>query len=400
MGSKRRHQKKKRKLIGCEEVEEEEDRISSLPDSILHQILSFIDTTSVVQTSVLSKRWRYLWTSVPNIHLDYDAFPGNFHCETKKRRFAHFVNQVLSLRDASSVFRFYLRCTLFLDADLVKNCIYYAFRHNVQELLLWPDCNSFLEHSEFPGCLSEALGISSSSLISLTLACHAFAMPPDKPLRLPALKNLGLAGCCHDYANFITETVGNCTKLETLILDDLELNSLNINAPNLRNLELHYYDDDCSCGSCFESMIVISAPGLTSFKLEGHALPVFSAVSLPCLHNVHLCLKTWSFDEYESYDVPDEEILQRMPLNVMKMLEQLGEADYVTLSMDTVEALAKDPDSLNNRPSPFRKLKHLKLTTPSRSSNLPLNVIAYLTKGSSSDTLVGDFYSLGKWIRA
>lgn len=391
MGSKRRHQKKKRKLIGGEE----EDRISSLPDSILHQILSSIDTTSVVQTSVLSKRWRYLWTSVPNIHLDYDAFLGNFHCETKKRRFAHFVNQVLSLRDASTVFRFYLRSSLFLNSDLVKKCIRYAFRHNVQELLLWPECSALLKRFEFPRCLSKALGISCSSLISLRLACHAFSMPPDEPLQLPALKTLHLAGCCPGYSNFITESVGNCTNLETLILVESEMKSLNISAPNLRNLELDYVDGDEY--SCTESMIVVSAPGLTSFKLEGHVLPVFSAASLPCLQNVLVCLEVLSFNDY--YE-PDEDILQRMPLNVMKMLEQLGEAEYVTLSMDTVQVLAKDPNSLNNRPSPFPKLKHLKLTIPAWNSNLPLNVITYLTKGSSSDTLVGDFYALGKWIRA
>ncbi|KAG5525005.1 hypothetical protein RHGRI_031626 [Rhododendron griersonianum] len=330
MGSKRWHQKKKRKLIGGEEEEEEgeEDRISSLPDSILHQILSSIDTTSVVQTSVCQRdggtfglRYQtYTWITTHFRTLSKTAYAMHFDTMFKNC----FSGPTFSYKPYVGV-----------------SCLWYATRQTT---------------------------------------------------RLPALKTLRLAGCCHDYANFITETVGNCTNLETLILDDLELNSLNINAPNLRNLELHYYDDDCSCGNCFESMIVVSAPGLTSFKLEGHALTVFSAASLPCLQNVHVRLKTWSFDEY---DVPDEVILQRMPLNVMKMLEQLGEADYVTLSMDTVKALAKDPDSLNNRPSPFRKLKHLKLTTPSRSSNLPLNVIAYLTKGSSSDTLVGDFYSLG-----
>ncbi|KAG5525002.1 hypothetical protein RHGRI_031624 [Rhododendron griersonianum] len=382
----------------------EEDRISSLPDSILYRILSSItskpvdpdwvtnrilssiDTRSAVQTSILSKRWRYVWKALPYLHFDYYNFPGTDGCEeTKIRRFTHFVNQVLSLRDASSsIFRFHLVSSFLLDPGLVKNWIVYAVRHNVRELLLWPACNGYPRRLEYPRCLTTF-----KLLISLRLWCHEFNTPPDKPLRLPALKTLHISGCSYNFANFIAETVGNCPNLEALILDDIALNSLNITAPNLRDVELTYCDQSCS-----ESMIMVSAPRLISFTLEGKALPVFSAASLPCLQNVHVNLNGLSYYQ------PDEDILQRMPLNVMKMLEQLGEANCVTLSMETVEVLAMDPDSLNNRPSPFRKLKHLKLTTPSRSSNLPLNVITYLTKGSSSDTLVGEFYLLGKWLRA
>lgn len=58
----------------------------------------------------------------------------------------------------------------------------------------------------------------------------------------------------------------------------------------------------------------------------------------------------------------------------------------------TDKVLARDSDSLNNRPSPFCKLKHLKLTAPSCSTlNLPLNVITYLTKGTACDKLVVEF---------
>ncbi|KAK6781679.1 hypothetical protein RDI58_019475 [Solanum bulbocastanum] len=44
-----------------------EDRLSDLPDSILIHILSMLheDGKRVVRSSVLSKRWQFLWMSVP-----------------------------------------------------------------------------------------------------------------------------------------------------------------------------------------------------------------------------------------------------------------------------------------------------------------------------------------------
>ncbi|CAN0891399.1 F-box/LRR-repeat protein 25 [Linum grandiflorum] len=43
------------------------DRLSDLPDSILHHILSLVndDTRYSVRTSVLSKRWTSVWKYIP-----------------------------------------------------------------------------------------------------------------------------------------------------------------------------------------------------------------------------------------------------------------------------------------------------------------------------------------------
>ncbi|PON80559.1 F-box domain containing protein [Parasponia andersonii] len=45
------------------------DRMLELPDSIIHHILSLLPTINVVWTSILSKRWRPLWASVPALDL-------------------------------------------------------------------------------------------------------------------------------------------------------------------------------------------------------------------------------------------------------------------------------------------------------------------------------------------
>lgn len=46
-----------------------QDRVSDLPDPILCHILSFLPTEFAARTSILSKRWKPIWLSVPTIDL-------------------------------------------------------------------------------------------------------------------------------------------------------------------------------------------------------------------------------------------------------------------------------------------------------------------------------------------
>ena len=50
------------------------DRLSSLPDCLIHHIMSFMKARQVVQTCVLSTRWKHLWRSVPCLDIDQEEF--------------------------------------------------------------------------------------------------------------------------------------------------------------------------------------------------------------------------------------------------------------------------------------------------------------------------------------
>ncbi|GKB69379.1 F-box/LRR-repeat protein 25-like protein [Tanacetum coccineum] len=112
------------------EFEDEEDRISSLPDCLLIEIISRLGfTKEAIKTSTLSKRWQHLWTQVPNLI---------FH-----RKYTHSTTTFISIVDKtltqcsrqSTLTRFVLKdgYDIHFESQL-NSCIRYAIHRNVQEI--------------------------------------------------------------------------------------------------------------------------------------------------------------------------------------------------------------------------------------------------------------------------
>ncbi|GAU47089.1 hypothetical protein TSUD_369220 [Trifolium subterraneum] len=99
---------------------EEDDTymISSLPDSILCHIMSFLPTrTSVATISLVSPMWRNLWKHLQVFDFTY-TWPRNF------RKFAFYVNAVLSLRRSRDIRKMCLFCDIEEDFEFNGDCIH------------------------------------------------------------------------------------------------------------------------------------------------------------------------------------------------------------------------------------------------------------------------------------
>lgn len=115
---------------------EDVDRISDLPDSILTHILLFLSTKEAVGTSILSSRWKYIFTLVPNLHFDLvdDLCHKNLEsCILHIKSFISFFDKPLSLHE-TSLDRFHLKCREMVHGPRVYSWISTAIRRGVKHL--------------------------------------------------------------------------------------------------------------------------------------------------------------------------------------------------------------------------------------------------------------------------
>ncbi|XVE84334.1 hypothetical protein DITRI_Ditri17bG0004300 [Diplodiscus trichospermus] len=184
---------------------EQEDFISKLPDDVVGHILSYLDTIEAVQTSALSKRWRFLWTYIHT--LEFHDFPA---LDDGNQMYMDFMDHVLGLCKSQNMKKFTLRFHGFeRESDLphVMTWIHYALSRNVKELDLflrlgYEDINPVKLPYNFSSC---------KSLVELILINdYVFALPSTIEC-FPSLKVL------HVYVRHL-----DCSFLSELFSSEIE----------------------------------------------------------------------------------------------------------------------------------------------------------------------------------
>eukprot|EP00256_Glycine_max_P067996 XP_025982591.1 putative F-box/LRR-repeat protein At5g41840 [Glycine max] len=187
------------------------DRISSLPDTLLCHILSFLPTIESVATSVLSKRWRPLWRSVPSLHFNdqiYWQYGETYY------RFVQLVYTVMLRRDVTRpIERFNLECVSCLcDPSVIDTWLIATIHGKVKHLslLLPSDLN-------LPCCILTSTTLVDLKLKGLTLNSRVSSVD------LPSLKTLHLRKVHFVEPRLLLQILSACPLLEDLLIRSLHV---------------------------------------------------------------------------------------------------------------------------------------------------------------------------------
>ncbi|ESQ54275.1 hypothetical protein EUTSA_v10026977mg [Eutrema salsugineum] len=201
------------------------DAISSLPDETLAQILSFLPTKRAASTSILSKRWRNLFSLMillfaPQHHLDLDQsdflHPKQGKRQRRRRReeihksFRTFVDKTLSLQN--TIKKFSLKCRDDpVDIAQTNRWISCALE---LDLRIKTDC----EHNEPQRPLPCTI-FTSNTLVKLTLGTELCVGDRSPLVFLPMLKYLFLDTVYVSEDDFFMYMLEGCPALRELVFN-------------------------------------------------------------------------------------------------------------------------------------------------------------------------------------
>ncbi|KAF5203779.1 F-box/LRR-repeat protein [Thalictrum thalictroides] len=355
----------KRKRLKTEKSSE--DRISSLPDEIIHHIFSFMDMRDVVRTSILSNRWKTLWLSTSNLNFSFSLcsvckewdvvmlFDSQCDsCKKTRKSSMDFVDRVLMFRESCNIDKFNLFCTLEkLDGARLHTWVLAALKRNAQSLIL-----------QLYGCfipieLPSKLFTSNSTVLKLLLNNSSGAPPAKLPNSIctsSRIKDLELKGVSFPNANADGELILSCPVLENLCITECQLNNIKIfkiSTPLLESLECAYlytrHYHSCQVNTC--------TPNLKRIMVKARSFGVNSMLDY-CLENLtSLASAEVSFD---SIDAP-KKVWSKW---LMKVLSGVHNVESLKLTDRSFQLLADFPESFKKLSDIFSNLKFVVLDKP------------------------------------
>ncbi|PIA56059.1 hypothetical protein AQUCO_00700416v1, partial [Aquilegia coerulea] len=337
-----------------------QDRLSTLPDSLIHNIFGFLDMNQVVQTSLLSKRWKSLWVSNSCVSIKYKDWrsedrgycvSNDFYSDDFKK----YVDRVLLLRDGSNIEKFYLECggqsdiislegdwENEIETDIFKTWIASVMKRNVQEVIL--------QDMEI---VPSILKLLSGQIKYLTLDKVRFRGENNELiLSSNAMENLIIKECDFGYESRFT-----------------------INAPNLNKLTV----DGKDSSSTANSRIRICAQNLMVLLIKGSMYQDYS------LENVS-SLVTAFIDVYEVTGLFASHLKVDLAKQFSNLLKGLHNAKSLTLSAYSFQRFPEVPNLFDSLAA-FQNLGFLKLTEWNITKYICV-IAKLLEKFSNLETLV------------
>ncbi|KAH7843637.1 hypothetical protein Vadar_019032 [Vaccinium darrowii] len=319
-------------------VGEGNDIISSLPENVLLHILSFLSTKDAIRTSILSRKWEYLWTSISIIELD-GAYP--LAAKKKKRHLLDFVERVLLLHDASDIKILILVLYKRVNSSRLSSWICALIRHNIEELDLSLHWNT---QPILPCCL-----FTCQSLVVLKLSMY-WSLKVPSVTHFSKLKTLELSNVTFPDDNSTQHLFSSCPVLQELGLVNCgwkNLKTITICIPTLKKLqienELMRSEDVVSC------VTKIYATNLIHLDCFNCLIVDFHLHDLSSLVDASIC----------SYDYMLE---QDLVPRVLRLLTGIFNVTKLSTTSEMVEYLTPVENLLDRLPT-FYNMTHLVLNS-------------------------------------
>ncbi|GLT35694.1 hypothetical protein SLA2020_101250 [Shorea laevis] len=242
-----------------------DDNIEKFPDEVLSHIISFLPVKDAVRTSILSRRWRYLFTTISSLDYVFDPYDG--------RGAAHFmnsVNRLFFLSEKLSILRFSLRCYIALEPLCIDGWIRALMCRNVQVL------DMGIKDVEFDALPLPTSLFSCKTLVILKLdfPLHTYDFKVPQRVCLPSVKVTHLQGFAFSDNDSSERLFSSCPTLEDLVLqsccfrvgcDNFCVSNSSLKRLTIRNM-LHQLLPTKGV------QLVINAPSLIYFE---HTFPDF-----------------------------------------------------------------------------------------------------------------------------
>ncbi|XP_050247472.1 putative FBD-associated F-box protein At5g53640 [Quercus robur] len=229
------------------------DRISNLSDSLLCHILWFLTTKEAVVTSILSSRWKTLWTLVPKLDFDSHEFERISSSDEEQSHnedygnnryrftFTHIVTRAWAIRNLNNAnpikhFRLHWDSNDF-DPIHAETWVRAALTPDLEVLDL-------LSGFSQPFNFSSTLLNYAKSLVVLKLKRIDVNLPSSSSFGFPSLKTLLLHSVWYTNGDTFSELLSCCPVLQNLYLETYIPNydnNFKIIVPTLETLHLSLY---------------------------------------------------------------------------------------------------------------------------------------------------------------
>ncbi|CAL5193408.1 unnamed protein product [Lathyrus oleraceus] len=330
------------------------DRISDLPSNVIDAILGNLEIRDQVATSILSKKWRYMWTSAPQIFFD-----------------EYFFRSLMGVHD-DVVYEIIIGVLMLHNGPIHKFSIdlFYTFDFNTEKFnRLIPFMSRDIQHLELVICGFGSVEDQMLDNLSLDIlfsckeltyfkfnGCKNLSISPDfRGIR----KLLELDLECDEIESSALDTfMSGCPLLEKLSVGfRFGCDHLVISSPSLKVFVLELYDTKSVCLEKANNLIdftlklsrfgasvyIKSLPQVKKFSLTNWGkIPLADIIPPVLLTSSFSSLEYLQLDEFDLNDKGDilylVRLLESAP-SLVKLVIQDYEDDHSTQVLDPSEEL-------------------------------------------------------------